>query len=62
MSVKCTVASLASTGSTALLALVVAIRASVYYVSCGHALATLSLATAEARLVAYVALALEAAL
>ena len=62
MSVKCTVASLASVGSVALLTLVVAIRTSVYYVSCGRALATLSLAIAEARLVACVALALEAAL
>ena len=62
MSIKHTVASLASTGSTALLALVVAIRTGVYYVPSDHSLAALSLSTAEARLVACVALALEASL
>ena len=62
MSIKHVVASLASIGSVALLTLVVAIRTSVYYVSCGRVLAALSLATAEAHLVACVALALEAVL
>ena len=62
MSIKRVVASPASIGSVALLTLVVAIRTGVYYIPCSYTLAALSLATAEARLVAYVALVLEVAL
>ena len=62
MSIKSIVASLASIGSIALLTLVVVIRISVYYMSYSRVLAALSLAIAEARFIAYVALVLEVAL
>ena len=62
MSIKCIVASLTSIGSVALLTLVVAIRAGVYYIPYSRVLATLSLALVEARLIAYVALVLEVVL
>ncbi len=62
MSIKSIVASFASIGSIALLTLVIAIRISVYYISYSRVLAVLSLATAEAHLIAYIALVLEVAL